>query len=179
MQVVESLDARVLGEFGGELRGFRLTVPWLEKVERDCDAGPAVIVGELARAVQLLEARKDNDISNLTLFAAGLGAWKVSYIRAPIFWGLQGAGMSPNDAGRLCREFIDERGFFGLLECAELAFSIVTGASSGPKDDPVGESVGAAKAVPQKTRGRRSQTAAPATASSTKRRARSAGAQAT
>lgn len=145
----QSLDALVVAEFGGELRRFRLTVPLLEKVERDCDAGPAVIAGELARGAQLLEMRAEGKVTLLQMMAHGLGNWRASYIKQTIFWGLQGGGMAPNEAGRLCREFIDERGFMGLLENIGLAFGVVTGAYQGPEDDQVGESEGAAGTAPE------------------------------
>lgn len=179
MEPVHSLDASVLAEFGGELRKFRLTVPFLAKVEQDCDAGPGVIAGELARAVQMIEAAGEQKVSALALIAAGLGGWRTSYVRQTIFHGLQGGGMSANDAAKLCREHIDERGFMGLLENASIAFGVMTGAYLGPKDDAPGESAGAGETNPPRKNARRSRTAAPATAGSTRPRASSAGRPAT
>lgn len=160
----ETIDALVVSDFGGEDRAFRLTVPWLEKVERDCDAGAAVIAGEIARGVQVLEVYAEKKITAVAAIAAGLGAWRSSYIRQVIYWGLQGGGMAPGEAGKLVRRYIDERGFMGLIENVDLAFKVITGANSGPGDDPVGESGGAAATAPKKTPRRRSQTGAPASA---------------
>ena len=38
----------------------------------------------------------------------------------------------PNEAGRLCRTFIDERGFMGLLENIALAFGVTSGLDVQP-----------------------------------------------
>jgi hypothetical protein len=166
---VETLDAEVMAEFGGELRRFRLTVPFLAKVERDCDAGPAVIAGALAHCTQMLQLRAEKKLGALALMAAGLGDWRAAYVTRTLFWALNGGGMDPNLAGRLIREHIEERGFTGLLENAELAFGVITGAYMGPADDRVGESARAAATAPTPTptRSRSSRTGARATAPST------------
>jgi hypothetical protein len=144
----ETIDGEVYEEFGGEIRKFRLTVPDLAKLQHpsECDAGPGVIAGELARAVQILELRREKKLSTLAAIGAGLGAWRVEFVTRPLFHGLVRGGMAPNDAGRLIRQNIEERGFLGLLENVTLAFQVVTGATHGPGDDPVGEPDGAAAA---------------------------------
>lgn len=164
MRGEQTINALVLGQFAGEERRFRLTVPWLEKVERDCDAGPGVIAQALSRAVQLLALREQGPVDAMALVSAGLGDWRASYIRRPIFWGLVGGGLAEETAAKLVREMIDERGFIGLLEYANLAFRVITGAQDGPEDDPPGESEGAPAAAPKTTTSRRrSRTVAPAT----------------
>lgn len=160
----ETIDGEVLADFGGALRRFRLTVPHLAKVERDCEAGPAIIAGALARCVQVLSLN-GKGVSPLALIAAGLGDWRTSYVRQVLFHGLRGGGMDEPQVARLIREEIDERGFMGLLERAELAFGVITGAYVGPQEDPpAGEPEGAARKAAPKPRKRRSRTAARASA---------------
>jgi hypothetical protein len=80
----------------------------------------------------------------------GLGDWKVEDVREPIFVGLVAGGLSPNDAGKLCRTWIDERGFKGLVENAELALTIILVGLDIPEDEGLGEPV-AGEAPPTPT----------------------------
>lgn len=172
MEAERTRDAELVADFGGEARRFRLTVQYLAKVQDDTGAGPGVIVGALARCVQLLDLR-DQFASDVAMLASGLGDWRVEYVTRTVFWGLVGGGMEPNAAGRLVDAFILQRGFVGLLENAQLAFRVATAAVEGPaEDDPVGESVAAAaaSAEPPPSPSRRSPTGASASRRSTRGR---------
>lgn len=123
--------------FGGEARQFRVALGELRKIQIKCEAGPATIAGRLARCAQVL--RQMPKATALELALTGLGDWRVDDIREPIFHGLMGGGMSPNDAGKLVAEWIDKRGFRGLIENAELALALVIAGVAQPEDDQVGE----------------------------------------
>lgn len=130
----------ILEDFGGEPRSFRVLVGELEQIQARCKAGPGEVAHRLARAVAVIqrvsaearEARRKPTI--LEFAAAGLGPLHPEDIRSPIFCGLTGDGMAPNDAGRLVREWIDDRGFLGLIENVALAFQLVVAGYSEPKD---------------------------------------------
>lgn len=125
-------------EFGGEERRFLLLLGGLRQVEAKCDKGSAEILHSLARCLQVQKAYPNATL--LEQSAMGLGDWRVDYIREPILQGLIGGGMSPNDAGKLVRTWIDERGFQGLVENAWLAWMALGLGWSRPAEDDAGES---------------------------------------
>ena len=168
VEAVRTRDAELVEFFGGEQRRFRLTVQYLAKVQDDTGVGPGVVIGALARCVQLLELRAQF-ASDVAMLASGLGDWKIEYITRTIFWGLIGGGAEPNVAGKLVETYILQRGFAGLVENALLAFRVASGAVDGPEEDtPVGESAAAASEAPAApSHRRRSRTAASASRRST------------
>ena len=184
-QPEQTLDGVVDADFGGEPRRFRLTVPDLAKLQAETGVGPAVIAGELARAMQVMELGAERDangvrrFSGLQMLAAGLGDWKVEYITRPIFHGLIRAGTAPNDARRPGARLDRGARLRGpAREPASSPSRIVTGATSGPEDDKVGELEGDATSstTPAAPPSPTDRSASP---SSTARPARSAGAPAT
>lgn len=144
-----TIDALVVEEFGGEPRRFRLTVPWLAKVEADCDAGPLVIAGALAHVLHV--GRSWAESTPLVTRVASLAACglRTPYVGRTLFWGLVGGGMEVSLAAKLVRGLVEERGWPGIIEHVGLAFAVITGASVGPEDDqPTGEPDGAAASAP-------------------------------
>lgn len=124
-------------DFGGEPRSFLVRIGELRAIQTKCSAGPAVVAQRLARCVAVVEAKPDAQVGELAML--GLGDWNVDDVREPILQGLIGAGMSPNDAGKLVRTWVDERGFRGLVENARLALLVLVAGVATPEDDPVGE----------------------------------------
>jgi hypothetical protein len=124
--------------WGDADRTFRLGIGEWRKIQETCDAGPAEIAGRLA---SWSAARKRAPAATfLDMLAAGaLGAWRVDDIREVIFRALIGGGLDPTSAGRLIRDFHDER---PMLENIDLALEIVLASLLGPGDEPVGESEG-------------------------------------
>jgi len=130
-------DGRIEADFGGEPRFFRVANGELRKIQEKCDAGPAHIAAAIAPCVQAV--RQNPKATILELALAGLGDWMVDYIREPVFQGLLGGGMSPNEAGKLVRTWIDDRGFKGLVENAGLALTLIVAGVDSPEDEEPGE----------------------------------------
>lgn len=124
-------------QFGGELRLFKVRIGELRAIQAKCDAGPAEIARRLARGAMALRAGPNAAIGELV--ALGLGEWKVDDVREPVLQGLLGGGLSPNDAANLVRQWIDERGFRGLIENVPLALELVVAGVAQPEDERVGE----------------------------------------
>lgn len=99
-------------EFGGEVRRFSMSIGGLRKVQEKCGAGPLVVLDRI-----------------------GAGAWLVDDIREPIFQGRIAAGLSPNEAAKEVREWIDERGLKGLMENASLAIRVLSAGIVGPAEE--------------------------------------------
>lgn len=148
-------DGKVTHWFGGEERTFLIRLGQLREIQRRCDAGPATIAHHLARAVAVRQARPDAGFLDLAL--AGLGDWRIDYVRSPILEGLVAGGMSANDAGQLVKTHIDDRGFRGLLENVDLALTLIvagvdTGEAKDEEDgDDAGETTAPATAPKKKT----------------------------
>jgi hypothetical protein len=130
-------------DFGGEIRRFCVRIGELRKIQDRSGAGPAQIAERLARCVTTYTTNPQ--ATPLQLVSLGLGDWRVDDIREPIFQGLIGAGMNPNLAGKLIREWVDERGFRGLVENAGLALTLVVAGVEAPAGE--GES-GAGETAP-------------------------------
>lgn len=140
--------AEVTDWFGGEERSFRVAWGELKKIQLACDKGPPDIAFSLHRCVAILQndrarvaAAKEQGLDAqpmglMDLVGLGLGDWRVEYVREPIYHGLVGGGMSPNEAGKLIRAHLEERGFLGLVENAELAFSLLVAGASAPPGEP-------------------------------------------
>lgn len=134
-------------EFGGEVRTFRVLVAELRQIQTVCGAGPGEVAHRLAQSVQALHTMPKATV--LQLAAAGVGSLNVDDVREPILQGLIGGGMTPNEAGRLVRRWIDGRGFDGLLENASLALKLIVAGYSQPEETAPGEpEAGAAVASP-------------------------------
>lgn len=134
-------------EFGGEPRAFKCALGELKLIQAKCGS-PSMLAFRLARGVAV--RREFAESSVLDQAAIGLGDWLIDDVREPIFQGLIGGGMAPNDAGKLCRTWIDDRGFKGLVENLELALAIVLVGLEDPEPEPAGEP-GADAAPPAKT----------------------------
>ncbi len=124
-------------DFGGEKRLFRIRCGELRKIQETCGTGPGEVARRVARGVAVRRANPKASI--LDQVAIGLGEWRVDDVREPIFLGLIGGGMAPNDAGKLVREWIDDRGFHGLIENLDLALVLLVAGIDEPEDDRVGE----------------------------------------
>ncbi len=142
-------DGLVVAAFGGEVRAFRLTVPFLAKLQDETGVGPGYMTAVLEQV--------------------GVGGpWKVEWVTRTLFWGLVGAGMAPNDAGALVRTHVEERGYRGLVENLALVYQVIVGGVRGPAEESLGESdAAAAGGRPPRSRRRRSPSGASASSSST------------
>ena len=98
---------------GGE-HEFKLTIDLLRALQEKCDAGPAFILQRLTQ-----------------------NRWMVDDVIQPIRLGLEGGGMSKEDARKLVKKFVEDR---PLTESVLTAQAILMAALYGAQDDPVGES---------------------------------------
>ena len=125
-------------DFGGEPRRFLVRIGQLRKIEGACGTGCGEVARRLSRCVSLMAAAPEK-ATILDMVGLGLGDWRVDDVREPIFQGLIGGGMNPNEAGALVREWIDDRGFKGLVENTGLALVLIATGVSEPEDDKLGE----------------------------------------
>lgn len=132
-------DGRVTRMFAGEERQFLVQIGQLREIQKVCAAGPATVANRLGRLVAVRKAKPDASMIDLIL--TGLGDWRVDDVRVPILEGLVAGGMSTNDAAGLVRKEIDDRGFRGLFENADLALELIV---AGVEAEPVGEPKAAA-----------------------------------
>jgi hypothetical protein len=123
-------DGRIEDDFGGETRQFRVALGELRKIQIKCADGPSTIASRLARCAQVVRAMPGAKV--IDLVTTGLGDWRVDDVREPILQGLIGGGLSPNEASRLVTEWIDARGFVGVIENASLALALVIGGVALP-----------------------------------------------
>jgi hypothetical protein len=127
-------------DFGGEERKFLLLLGELRAIQEKCGVGPSVVAQRLARCVTVRRAYPEATI--LEQVNMGLGDFMVDDVREPILQGLIKGGMEPNAAGKLVRTWIDDRGFQGLVENADLALMVLIAGQARPDDEP-GEKVAA------------------------------------
>ena len=137
-----SRGGEIVRAWGDADRTFRLGIGEWRKVQETCDVGPGDIAGRLATYAAMRQANPKAGFLQL-LGAGGAGSWRVDDIRAPLYWGLIGGGMSPTEAGRLLRDLHDDR---PLLENLDLALAVVLASMLGAEDEPVGEPQGEATA---------------------------------
>ncbi len=98
---------------GGE-HSFLLTIDLLRALQDKCDAGPAFILQRLTQ-----------------------NRWYVDDVIQPIRLGLEGGGMSKEDARKLVKKFVEDR---PLTESVLTAQAVMMNALYGAEDDPTGES---------------------------------------
>ena len=98
---------------GGE-HSFLLTIDLLRALQDKCDAGPAFILQRLTQ-----------------------NRWYVDDVIQPIRLGLEGGGMSKEDARKLVKKFVEDR---PLTESVLTAQAVMMAALYGAEDDPTGES---------------------------------------
>lgn len=92
---------------------FALNIGELRALQKNCDAGPELILTRL-----------------------NAGSWLVDDIFEVLRLGLIGAGMANKDAGPLVRKAFDEAPIFNLKSPA---YEVLAAALIGDEDDPVGE----------------------------------------
>ena len=116
-------------ELGGEPRTFRLGIGEWRKVQEQCDAGPAELLARMAPPFEALR----RGVRSADLISSGLlGRWRMDDIRAPIFHGLVGGGLAPNDAMSIVREWVDQR---PKLEALSVAYQVVLASLTGTEDE--------------------------------------------
>lgn len=98
---------------GGEHR-FLLTIELLRALQDKCDAGPMLILERLATK-----------------------RWHVDDVIQPIRLGLEGGGLSKDEARRLVKKHVEDA---PLTLSVMTAQAILAAALFGVEDDPVGES---------------------------------------
>ena len=133
-----SRSGEVVRAWGDADRTFRLGIGEWRKVQETCDAGPGEIASRLG-AWAAVRQRQPNAQLLEVLVAGGIGKWRIDDIRAPLYWGLIGGGLSPTAAGLLVRDLHDER---PLMENLDLALAVVLASLVGAEDEPVGEPEG-------------------------------------
>lgn len=132
-------------DFAGEERAFRIRLGEIRRIEDKCATGIGEVLRRLARAVVVL-----SKLQGVEALAAGVDI-RSDDVREPIYQGLLGAGMSSNDATKLVRVEIDERGVRGLLDNATVALAALWGSQSVPETAAPGElQAGASPATPPK-----------------------------
>lgn len=138
-------------DFGGGERAFLCRQGEINKIQEACGEGCFEIAGSLARFVQIQRTHPKAALFEQLLMISG-NTIRAEFIRAPIFYGLIAGGMSPGDATKLVREWIEERGFIGLVENVTLAMLIlIAGVSLPPGAEPVGEPQAGPTAPPAST----------------------------
>jgi len=98
---------------GGE-HEFKLTIDLLRALQEKCDAGPAYILQRLVTQ-----------------------RWLVDDVIEPIRLGLEGGGMSKDQARKLVKKHVEDR---PLTESVQTAVAVLMATLYGVEDDPVGES---------------------------------------
>lgn len=102
-------------DWGGEFRTFRLALGEIRKLQERTNAGPFELLRRLTT-----------------------GAWRVDDIRETIRLGLEGGGMTPSEAGRLVRDYVDPPK--PLLDSVLIAARVMEAALSGAPDDAIPKS---------------------------------------
>lgn len=115
-----SRNASVELDFGDATYAFRLAWAQLIELQERCDAGPYVVLNRLYN-----------------------GQWKVEDISNVIRLGLIGGGMTPVDALKKVRAYVEER---PPLENVLIAQAILAVALQGAPEEKLGEAQGEATA---------------------------------
>lgn len=111
---------------GGE-HTFLLTIDLLRALQEKCDAGPMFVLERLATK-----------------------RWMVDDVIQPIRLGLEGGGMSKDQARKLVKKHVEDQ---PLHASVTTAMAVLMSAIYGSEDDPVGESpAGAEKANSRRSR---------------------------
>jgi hypothetical protein len=121
-----SRDASLTEPFGDGDHHFRLAWAQLEKIQEACDAGPYVVLDRLAS-----------------------GRWRLEDIREVIRYGLIGGGMTPVEALKLVREYVEGR---PPHESLALAQKIMIAGVVGAPEEEVGKKAEAASQEGEKPR---------------------------
>ena len=106
-------DASIELDFGPELQRFRLAWGQLSSLQEACDAGPYVILDRIMN-----------------------GTWRMNDIRETIRYGLIGGGMTPSDALKLVREYVEDR---PPVENLMIAQAVLSAGLVGAPEEAVGE----------------------------------------
>ena len=122
-------------DFAGEERHFRIRLGEIRRIQDRCSAGIGEVLRRLSRCVGLVHKHG----SGLDALMAGLEIY-ADDVREPIYQGLCGAGMRSDEATRLVRREIDDRGLVGVLDNAAAALAILWGSQAVPEgEDQPGE----------------------------------------
>lgn len=122
-------SAAITEWFGGEERKFLCRIDQLYDIQKRC--GPAFsVAARLARAAAVMASKPKASI--LELLVSDLGDLTVEDVRETIKICLIAGGENPNVAGKLCKEFIDDRGFKGVFENITLAANCLIAGVEAP-----------------------------------------------
>lgn len=116
-------DGGVTFDWAGEERTFRYRLGEIKRLQTATNAGPQ----ELLRRFTT-------------------GTWRIDDLRETIRLGLEGAGVSASEAGRLLRDYVDPPK--PLLDSVLVAARILEGLLAGVPDDPIPKSEAAENADP-------------------------------
>jgi hypothetical protein len=121
-------------DFAGEEREFRIRLGEIRRIEAKCGAiGIGVVLQRLAKCTILLAK-----LSKIEALASGIDIY-ADDVREPIYQGLVGRGMTSQEATKLLKVEIDDRGVDGLLDNAPTALSVLLAAREVPEEDDLGE----------------------------------------
>lgn len=140
-----SRNGDTLQSLGGEKRQFRFGLAEHRRLQEALHdkMGLSLIVQNLHPFATALAAELT---VKEALTARMLGDIRLEQVREVIFQGLIGGGMSPQEAGRLCFEWVENR---PLTETAPVAYAVGIAALIGPPDeDALGEPQGGEAAPP-------------------------------
>lgn len=125
--------------FGDRDRIFRLAIGEWRKIQEACKAGPFEIYARLGAAAAA-SAKGLGTFEGIML--AAQARLQVDDVRMVIYHGLIGGGETPNEAGRVTKELVDER---PIGEPVPTAYLVVMASVAGASDERLGELGGAAK----------------------------------
>lgn len=115
-------DGRIELDFGDGRYPFRLAWAQLISLQEKTDAGPFFLQQRMLK-----------------------GEWRVQDLAETIRWGLIGGGMTPIDASKLVRMFVENR---PLLETLPIAMGVLAAALIGhPEESSLGEAGGGVAAT--------------------------------
>lgn len=110
----ENRNGAVDMDFGDGPHRFRLAMGELEELQEKTGAGPFVLVQRLLN-----------------------GDWKIADVREPLRLGLIGGGMTPEDALKLVRRYVDQRDAW--MHYAGVAKMVVLAAIAGAPEELPGK----------------------------------------
>lgn len=128
-----SADGKITAWFGGEERQFLCRRAELRKIQDASKSGIFTVANRLAAAAVVMMANPEASI--LQVLAQGIGDIRESDVRDTIFHCLVAGGENPNVAGKLVKEWIDDRGLKGLFENIPLAAEILIVGVEAPAEE--------------------------------------------
>lgn len=129
-------------DFAGEERDFRIRLGEIRRIEGKCGARVGEIAQRLARAVSVMNQAGGNLVEAL---AAGIEI-AADDVHETLYQGLVGGGMKPDQASKLLRMEIGDRGLRGLVDNVGVALMVLVATQRVP-EEALGEGEAKSKAA--------------------------------